>query len=111
MSDTTVMTYHEIAAWRGISLPSARKYAQKKRWTRTQGNDGQARIQVPNDVLEAPTAISEPIPAPVVEDNRIYTRELELRIEGMRELLTSVEADRDAWKAQAQRSILRQLFG
>jgi hypothetical protein len=56
-----VMTYAEIAATFGIAHDSARRLVRRKRWTRTKGNDGTARIEVPLDAL--PTS-SDPDPGP-----------------------------------------------
>ena len=116
-----VMTYHEIAKMRGISLPSARKYAQKKNWRRELGNDGQARIIIPDDidiVVPAPEPKPEVVPGPTVEAL------LEEKINGLKELVEAerkradVEAkraddlqlDRDAWKTQASRGLISRLF-
>lgn len=116
-----VMTYHEIAKMRGISLPSARKYAQKKNWRRDLGNDGQARIHVPDDHdIVPPPAEPKPElpPGPSIEDL------LEERITGLKELVEAerkradveakradaLEADRDAWKTQASRGLISRLF-
>lgn len=134
MSDTKSLTYHELAAWRGISLASARKYAQKKRWPRTLGNDGQARILVPVEALPAtlPEAAVVATDVGTPDPTHVYTRELETRIEGLLEIVASekrhaeaqaqradaearradaAETDRDAWKTQAQRGFWQRLIG
>ena len=56
-----VMTYAEIAAAFGIARDSARRLVRRKGWTRTKGNDGTARIEIPLDALPVP---SDPDPAP-----------------------------------------------
>lgn len=116
-----VMTYHEIAKMRGINLASARKYAQKRNWRRELGNDGQARIFVPDDhdlTPPPPEPKPEVIPGPTLEAL------LEEKINGLKELVEAerkradVEAkraddlqlDRDAWKHQASRGLISRLF-
>jgi len=41
------MTYAELAAVRGISLPSARRLVLRHHWPRQTGNDGVVRVTVP----------------------------------------------------------------
>ena len=45
------MTYAELAAVRGISLPSARRFVLRHRWPRQTGNDGVVRVTVPLTAL------------------------------------------------------------
>jgi hypothetical protein len=45
------ITYDELGRIRGIGRESAVKLAQRKRWRRIRGNDGEARINVPLDWL------------------------------------------------------------
>jgi hypothetical protein len=45
------LTYSELGRIRGIGRESAVKLAQRKRWRRVPGNDGEARIAVPQDWL------------------------------------------------------------
>jgi hypothetical protein len=45
------MTYAELAAVRGISLPSARRLVIRHRWPRQAGNDGVVRVTVPLTAL------------------------------------------------------------
>ena len=53
MSDGSVkwMSYDELAAAMGINRESARQLAIRKRWGRRKGNDGKARVGVPEDTL------------------------------------------------------------
>jgi hypothetical protein len=46
-TDTRWLTYDEIAAALGITPDSARRLVARKKWSRTAGNDGKARIGVP----------------------------------------------------------------
>ena len=48
MSDRTLsLTYDELAERLGITPKSAKHLVWRKKWDRTKGNDGKARIQVP----------------------------------------------------------------
>ena len=46
-ADTLSLTYDELAERLGITLKSAKHLVWRKKWDRTKGNDGKARIQVP----------------------------------------------------------------
>ena len=52
--DARRMTYAELAAVRGISVPSARRLVLRHRWPRQAGNDGIVRVTVPLAALEKP---------------------------------------------------------
>jgi hypothetical protein len=45
------MTYAELAAVRGISLPSARRLVLRHHWPKQRGNDGVVRVTVPLTAL------------------------------------------------------------
>jgi hypothetical protein len=49
--DVRWLTYEEMAAELGIARESARQLVKRKRWPRRPGNDGRARICVPEDVF------------------------------------------------------------
>lgn len=107
---TEVLTYKELAERLGVKPESARKTVQRKRWKRIQGNDGVARVMVPVEYL--------PGPPDDASDMSHQVALLEGQIASMRELLAAetrraetAELDRDAWKAQAQRSLWDRLFG
>jgi hypothetical protein len=44
------LTYRQLAEKLGTSAEGARRRAQRGRWTRQRGNDGQARVLVPEDI-------------------------------------------------------------
>jgi hypothetical protein len=57
------VTYDELGRIRGIGRESAVKLAQRKRWRRVPGNDGEARVSVPLDwLVPAKTASEEASP-------------------------------------------------
>lgn len=127
--DTELLTYRELAERLGMKPESARKTAQRKGWHRTVGNDGLARVIVPVEAFDRPERAAEDVPP---DNSGALVRELEARIEVLKDLAASergraeaerrraeaAEADRDAWRANSetllahsQRGILRRLFG
>jgi len=120
--DTKLLTYRELADLWGCKLDSARKTVRRKGWQRTDGNDGTVRVHVPLDVLPSPTDSPPDSPevSPPVEvgPTAADVARLEERIEGLRALglaekrrADAAEADRDAWRALAQRPLWRRLVG
>lgn len=118
--DTEMLTYKELADRLGVKLESARKTVRRKQWRRVDGNDGTVRIAVPIEALPVPAdsptvdAGDNPPDGPTLAD----IARLEERIEGLKALglaekrrADAAEADRDAWKAMAERPLLRRLFG
>ena len=57
MSDGAVtwMSYDELAAALSINRESARQLTIRKRWARRKGNDGKARVGVPEEALRPDT--------------------------------------------------------
>ncbi|WP_425624939.1 hypothetical protein [Agrobacterium radiobacter] len=139
--DIESLTYKELAERLGCKLDSARKMVQRKRWHRVTGNDGTVRIQVPFDALPSPTDNTEDSPKDRYAPE-LLIRELETQIGGLKEIIESerrradteglraeaegkraeaegkradaAEADRDAWRQQAQqpqRGFLKRMFG
>jgi len=113
--DTESLTYRELAERLGMKPESARKTAQRKGWHRTIGNDGLARVIVPVEAFERPEPMAGDIPP---DSSGPDVRGLEVLIEALKELAAAerrradaAEADRDAWRDQAQRSVFRRLFG
>jgi hypothetical protein len=49
----TSLSYDDLAEALGIERESARRLVIRKRWKRTKGNDGKARVEVPLDELPA----------------------------------------------------------
>lgn len=112
---TESLTYREMADRMGIKLDSARKMALRKRWQKTTGNDGTVRVMVPVEVLERQQDNDNDITSDVTGPTSL---ELQVRIEGLKALVESekqradaAEADRDAWRAEAQRSLWSRMFG
>jgi len=115
--DTISLTYKELASKLGVKLESARKTAQRKRWKRTVGNDGTARIHVPLDALPVPRTVASDSPGDGHKDSPNPVHELQTRvavleaelagahdlIKAERHRAISAEAERDRWHEQAQR--------
>lgn len=51
------LTYADLAERLGVSPEAARAYARRKRWGRTVGNDGRARIQADLGEIVRPAAV------------------------------------------------------
>lgn len=62
--DVRLLTYDEIASAFGITRESARQLVIRKRWGRRKGNDGKARIEVPEEALENVSPPEHTPPAP-----------------------------------------------
>jgi hypothetical protein len=70
--DVRLLTYDEIASAFGITRESARQLVIRKRWSRKKGNDGKARIEVPEEALSAPRT-SEATPPVTPTDPSAHT--------------------------------------
>lgn len=115
-------TYQEAADLLGIKPQSVKKRAIRRHWPRMTGNDGLARVQLPDDALP-------PVPSPVPTDTTgdttrdmspsiddltdrlraelAETREALARVEGEsamnKERLADLTSDRDRWRDMAER--------
>lgn len=76
MSDTRSMTYQEIAEAKGISVGGAKSWVRRQGLTKTAGNDGAVRVQVPHDADLTPTPGAEPEPDPLADRLEEALREL-----------------------------------
>ena len=110
--DVRWLTYDEMATELGIERESARQLVKRKRWPRRPGNDGRARIGVPEEIFSTrpvprPDPVQEPSnepsdspahePAqPPVHDPALavltrHIERLEREMDGMRERLAAQE--------------------
>lgn len=120
-----LLTYAEMADRMGIKPSSAKKLATRKKWLRVIGNDGLARVRVPLERVSPVSGdVSGDVSLPSVPDVSLRVAHLEGLLEGVQGQLEAerkradaaearvkdVEADREAWKAQAQRSLWSRLF-
>jgi len=105
------LTYAELAEVLKITPASANKLARRRRWPRLMGNDGKARVAIPEDALVRPDV---PSPSPggsppyirwdVPPDNPVHAQiaRLEGELAGVREALSEARARADAAEARAQ---------
>jgi hypothetical protein len=121
MTDIRWLTYDELSSELGITRESARQLVIRKRWSKSKGNDGKARVGVPEELLQARTSdyTGDAIPPDTSHDPsdstsidtgadpsvmRVLTRHIE-RIEKERDALadrlSAVEAERDEERLKA----------
>lgn len=93
-----LLTYAEIAARQGISITSARQLVRRRRWPKTVGNDGTARIDVPVDAVSA--APPDP-PPPRLDPRDVQIAALQAENRGLMSLIDEVRASRDAAERRA----------
>jgi hypothetical protein len=114
------LTYAELAEVLKITPASANKLARRRRWPRVPGNDGKARVSVPDDALvrrdsppDSPQDSPQDVPPPSPPDNDI--KALQARVEalqaelagargelgGVREALAEARARADAADTRA----------
>lgn len=93
------LTYKELADRLGCKLESARKMVQRKKWSRTTGNDGTVRIQVPIDELPSRDKSEDKPEERLVPE--LLLKALEVQIDGLKEI---VEAERKRADTEAQRA-------
>jgi len=93
------LTYAELAEVLKITPASANKLARRRRWPRLMGNDGKARVAIPEDALVRPDVRRE-----VPPDNPVHAQiaRLEGELAGVREALSEARARADAAEARAQ---------
>ena len=123
------LTYAELGQRLGISPEAARKKAKAARLPSTLGNDGKRRVSVDFCELrhtrrpagDRPQQSKPDVRAGQLDElreeiARTYVQaaieaSLQERIRSLETLLEEMRADRDAWRAQAQRSWWRRLVG
>jgi hypothetical protein len=95
------LTYAELAEALKITPASANKLARRKRWPRIPGNDGKARVAVPEEALvrrDSPPDVSADIPpdspldVPPVSPPDKLIKALEAHVETLKAHLTAAEA-------------------
>jgi len=110
--DVRWLTYEEVASDLGIERESARQLVKRRRWPRRPGNDGRARIGVPEEIFSTrpvprPDPVQEPghdpadAPAqdpvrPPIHDPAVtvltrHIERLEREVDGLRERLAAQE--------------------
>ena len=100
---STWMTYEELAVARGIAVKSAKTLARRHHWARQIGNDGKVRVSLPEGVTVGPSEAPSPI-----HELQARVAVLEVELAGERRRADTAEADRDAWRDQAQQLVKAQ---
>jgi len=98
------LTYAELAEALRITPASANKLARRRRWPRLMGNDGKARVAVPEDALVRPD-VPPPSPGDSPPDNNpvhVQIARLEGELAGVREAPTEARARAQAAEARAE---------
>src|SRR3954454_14972209 len=116
--DTRSLSYDELADMLGIERESARHLAFRRRWRRTKGNDGKARVDVPLEALPQPGSVTPTGDRPdsstdnpagsLTGSETVLTRHIE-RLEAMltdaQARLADVEADCDMARGEARDAV------
>ncbi len=63
--ETRLLTYAELGAALGITAASAKRLSNRRKWSKTVGNDGLSRVYVPMEKL----TVERPIPEDAPRDN------------------------------------------
>ena len=111
------LTYQEAGARLGIKAQSVKKRAIRRHWPRMTGNDGLARVQIPDDTpAPVPGPKTGDIPGDLSPPNDTVDRlraDLAAAREALawaegenamnRERIADLAADRDRWREMADR--------
>ena len=115
------ITYEELSHRAGISILSARRIANRRKWRKVRGNKGRTLAHVPCEYLEKHEAHSAendksvPVTAPATVPAAVPVAEIMVRLDRLQAelieaaarrgadeaLIEELRADRDEWKAQA----------
>lgn len=108
--EIVILTYKELAERLQIKPQSARKLAQRKKWMRSAGNDGTARVHVPLDVLpvssdngQDKTQDSHEDMSHPIHKMQIRIAVLETELKAATSIIDDLKKDRNAWRDQAQK--------
>jgi hypothetical protein len=91
------LTYAELAEALKITPESANRLARRKRWPRVKGNDGRARVAVPDEALVRPVSPPDnppdsPMDSPPDSSPDKLIKALEAHVATLREQLAAAEA-------------------
>lgn len=101
------LTYDEAAERLQIKPDSVRRRAAARKWARRMGNDGKARVRIPDDAIppdvrEDVTPARTPDMSEELNGARTEIATLRAELAGVRDRLSDTQADRDRWRAQAE---------
>lgn len=105
--DIKMMTYADAAQALGVKVDSIKRRARNRRWKREKGNDGLVRVGVPIEVLTLSEKDNPPDPPPDSTGDVLGLEKqvsaLETEVKMLRERQDDLSADRDHWRAMAER--------
>ena len=96
------LTYAELAEALKVTPASANKLARRRRWPRVPGNDGKARVSVPEEAL---VRQDSPPDSPVDSPQDKLIKALEAHVETMKVQLEARSAELVAERATTARAI------
>ncbi|OOY26322.1 hypothetical protein BMI90_18450 [Thioclava sp. L04-15] len=100
------LTYDEAAKALGIKADSVRRRAAARKWPRRTGNDRKARVGIPRDIIPdatpAPTTDITPDDTDMIQI-REELAEARTEVRLLREQISDLKDDRDAWRELANR--------
>lgn len=114
------LTYDEAAERLGIKPDSVRRRARARKWPRKKGNDGLARVGIPQEVLDGVESSGRPADDPQDNPGTLENAELRVEVRMLRERNEELKEDRNRWRDQAERlaseprpvvPLFRRLFG
>jgi len=115
---TKKMTYKELSEFLDIKLPSARRLVMRKKWLKIKGNDGEARVMVPDEFLEGRYDGEHDDNHNAKSDNtndelitlKIENAALKAQFEAEKVRADTAEKDRDRWHDLANKPWFKRLF-
>jgi DNA primase len=107
-SDETIwLTSKQAADKLGVSPQAVRQKAIRGRWPRTKGNDGQARVQLPEQPYRVRTASGQAPDVSLVDSLRDHIATLKGENEALKADLSQRDAQMEAERARADKGYRR----
>src|SRR6516164_7811145 len=100
-NETQWLTYKQAADKLGVSPQAVRQKAIRGRWHRTKGNDGQARVQVPDQPYRVRTMFRQASDGALLDALREHIATLKTDIERLMAELASERAELAAERTRA----------
>jgi len=96
------LTYHEAGKRLGSTGEAVRYRALRGKWPRRRGNDGRARVQIPEDAPPVRTPSACPVGAPGAQDVRTPSapRSDQALVHALESHIKTLQADCEALKEQ-----------
>jgi hypothetical protein len=104
------LTYDDAASRLGILPDSVRRRAAARKWPRRLGNDGRARVRIPDDAITHDgrgdvTPALPPEASAELNKARVELAALRAELDGVRDRLTDTQVDRDRLAALLERAL------